>query len=463
MGLIADLKKTHYYLKRNGIKSTFYAAMERLHEKRERNYCYQEPAARVLQEQEKKPWETEPLFSIIVPAYQTPETYLKEMIVSVLEQSYRKLELVIADASKDDHVERIVKQFAEKEQKEKGYSRICYLRLQENAGITGNSNQALAAASGDYVGLLDHDDILTPDALYEMVSRIEEEKRNGRELMLLYSDEDKCNEDRSAYYEPHFKPDFNLDLLLSNNYICHFLVMKRELIQKLTFRKEYEGAQDYDLVLRAVADILPEEELIAHIPRVLYHWRCHTGSTAENPGSKQYAYEAGLRAVQSFADKQGWKARAIHKKHLGFYELIYQPDQLAVRKDVGAVGGRILAREKGINRRIAAGAMNELGEVYYEGLPAEFSGYMHRATLVQDVEAVDIRCIRLSENCYPIFREVVGMPYLTVPGEERFDDSTLPEDADVKTLSLRLGEALRKAGYRICWDPAWTIRMSKNN
>ena len=368
------------------------------------------------------------------------------MVESVLKQTYPELELILADATEDDSVEKIVRKCMDSETERYGRQRIVYQKLERNGGISENSNEALKLAKGDYVGLLDHDDVLTPDALYWMVRQIEESTGAGRAPLLLYSDEDKCNQDRSLYFEPHYKTDFNLDLLVSNNYICHFLVMKRELIQKLGFRKEYDGAQDFDLVLRAVSEILPEEERIVHIPKILYHWRCHTGSTAENPQSKQYAYEAGLRAVQDMACRMGWEAQAVHLKHLGFYGLVYEPELLSVREDVGAVGGKLIA-----GRRLASGAYDEDGNILYQNLPEGFSGYLHRGVLLQDAAAVDIRLISVRPQCHSLFERVVGVPYVTKG--EYFDWTVLPKDTYYAEVSCRLGEALRAEGYRVCWDP----------
>ncbi len=455
---LANLKKTIYYLRRNGLKQTYYAVCERLEEAKKEPYQYKEIDGQTIADQRTHVFRVNPLFSIIVPLYRTPEKYLVEMIDSVLGQTYGRLELILADATEDDSVERIVREHYEGEliahgQEQCALGRIRYCRLEKNGGISENSNRALEYATGDYVGLLDHDDVLTPDALYEMAMEIEERTLRGTVPELLYSDEDKCDQDRTTYYEPHFKADFNLDLLLSNNYICHFTVLKRELIQRLGFRKEYDGAQDYDLVLRAVSRIMEEnkermvEEFIAHIPKILYHWRCHTGSTAQNPQSKQYAYEAGRRALQDMAGRMGWSAEALHLKHLGFYELRYEPDLLTVRSDVGAVGGRLLR-----DGEICAGAYDREGRALYQGLKNGYSGYMHRGVLLQNVDAVDIRLIRVSSACSEVFRQAVGVPYVT-GADGFFDRTTLSENADYQALSLRLGEALRSAGYRICWDP----------
>ncbi len=447
----ANIKKTLYYLKRNGMLNTYYAALERLKDKNN-HYSYQELSSAQLAKQRIKQWKDGKVFSIVVPTYRTSEMYLRDMVDSVLKQTYPFLELILADATEDDSVEKIVNTYQD--------DRIRYKRLGQNDGISENTNLGLELATGDYVGLLDHDDVLTTDALYEMALCIEKREKDGIPSLLLYSDEDKCNEDRTRYYEPHFKEDFNLDLLLSNNYMCHLTVIKNEMIQKIRFRKEYNGAQDFDLVLRTVAEI-KDEKSIVHIPKVLYHWRCHSGSTAENPQSKKYAYEAGRRAVQDFANQRGWNAVAIEQKHVGFYELQYKPDILAVRTDIGAVGGRILKGNKVsgviIGKNIQNNTCSDKNICYlYQGIHSRFSGYMHKAVLLQEVAAVDIRMIKLRQECHTIFEQVVGVPYIEVEGAGYFDYKTLPSGTDFHQISIALGNAIKKEGYRVVWNPKWS-------
>ncbi len=510
----ANLKKTKYYMKRNGIRRTWYAVLERLEERKRPPYVWTPPTDAELTVQ-REGWEREGLsatFSILVPAYRTKPEYLRELVESLRCQTYPRWELILADATEDDSVERALRESLEpgvvdfggqgpdgpRHDSAAAFSgftdrRIRYVRLPRNAGIAENTNQALPYATGDYIGLLDHDDILTPDALYEMTATIRRAEEKGVEPAFLYSDEDKCNGDRTEYFEPHWKEDFNFDLLLSNNYVCHFLVMKRELMQKLEFRSEYDGAQDFDLVLRAVAGLKGREEAILHIPKVLYHWRCHPGSTAENPESKRHAYEAGRRAVQDFADSQGWAAEAVDTAHVGFYALRYEGNPLASgnplvsgspaasessfaggsifdsRTDVGAIAGRIVQSGRVAGGRLAEAGEHvsaslpgtegngtgpvQAGEALYQNLPIHYSGYLHRAVLPQDASAADIRNIRVRPECRELFRQVTGVPYRTVPGTDRFDASTLPEGSDIRKISLELGRALREAGYRILYLP----------
>lgn len=446
----AGVKKTLYYLRRNGFKNTCYAVRERLAERKQMPYAWepleQEELARQRQECAGKGASL--TFSIVVPCYRTGEQYLRALINSVNSQTYPHWEMILADATEDDSVEKIISTFSD--------SRIRYFRLSENGGIAENTNRAIERATGDYVGLLDHDDLLTEDALYEMWKAIEAVIAQGEAPALLYSDEDKCNGDATEFFEPNIKEDFNLDLLLSNNYICHFMVMERELIQALLLRREFEGAQDYDLILRAVARLEGQSHRIVHVSKVLYHWRCHVSSTSENPWSKMYAYDAGRRAIQSFAEEKGWQVNVADTEHLGFYRIEYTDDPLKVRQDLGAVGGPLIRGGK-----ICSGRLAEDGRVYYGGLNHRFSGYLHRAVLHQDAEALDIRNIWISEAAYGLFREVVGVSWKSLPGQEIFDISTLPEGTDMVSVSLALGRAMRKAGYRLLYLPEYKRVLKK--
>jgi len=453
---VSNIRKTVNYLKKNGIKSAYYAARERMEYEKKDTYTYEPVSEEVLRLQREDSGRFSCKFSILVPVYETPEVYLRRMIDSVLAQSYGNLELILADAGSSDNVERVVKSYTDE--------RIKYKRLKLNGGISANTNQALMYATGDYAGLLDHDDVLTPDALYEMASCIENAAKEDLELQLLYSDEDKCNGDETRFYEVNKKPKFNLDLILSNNYICHFLVMKRELMQELQFRSICDGAQDFDLVLRAVNHMLGKDKKrnritnlpIAHIPKVLYHWRCHETSTAENPESKRYAYEAGKRAVEDFLRAREWKGKVYHLKHLGFYRVEYQPDLLTNRPDVGLVGGKLLSGDD----KIAGGIYTSDGHGIFDGLHKEYSGYLHRAVLAQEAEMIDIRCMKASPEAEEIMEQLLGLPYLKNPlnGNYNWRDG-LKNDADYMEISKKLCAEIKKRGMRIVWDPSMTDKI----
>ncbi len=242
-----------------------------------------------------------PRFSIVMPVYKAPAGYLKVMLDSIVAQTYTNWELCIADGSpKGEDSAALVKKYMEKD------PRIHYRRLEKNEGISENTNAAIADAAGDYIVLADQDDAMPEHALYECARAIADDP----EIDVLYSDEDKMDMDGGALFDPHFKPDFNPDLLCSVNYICHQFVVKRELLEKTGgFRKEYDGAQDYDLIFRCTE----AAKKIHHIPKVLYHWRCHQNSTASNPQSKLYAFEAGSRAIMAHYDRAGIRAEKVEK------------------------------------------------------------------------------------------------------------------------------------------------------
>lgn len=433
--------KLKSYIRRNGLWNALSAAAERLRSREA--YQYEEPAPAVLAAQRSRIWREQILFSIVTPAYHTKESYLRDMIESVLVQSYPYLELILADASGDDSVKKVVDTYQDK--------RIRYIRLMKNAGIAENTNRGIEACSGGYIGLLDHDDVLTPDALYEMAIEIEREKEKGICPRLLYSDEDKCSGSRDRFFEPHRKEDFNLDLLMSNNYFCHFLVLESGLMDNCMLRSAYDGAQDYDLVLRAAKELMGAPQQIVHIPKVLYHWRCHEDSTAQNPESKIYAYQAGEEALKDFVKSMGWKGVQIRPdRHMGFYRQKYTPDIMTVRSDVGAVGGRLLKRG-----RMSGGIYRDNGTVLYQGLYRNFSGYMNRAAMAQNADAVDIRRMTVRPECEELFRKITGVPYQTDSDGNYFDSRTLKPDTDFVALSLKLCRAIREAGYRIVWDPEY--------
>ncbi len=474
-----NLKKSIYYLKRNGLRDTFLAALERLQQNTQQIYEYQDISTKVWEEQHNWSKENKSIyFSIVVPAYHTSERHLRAMIESVLDQSYENYELLIADAGNEERNKVIVKSY--------GDDRIQYIPLQKNSGISDNTNEALRYAKGDYIGLLDHDDLLTKDALFEIAVRIKQYESTGKELQLIYSDEDKCDDAGERYYEPHRKHEFNLDLILSNNYICHFMMVKAELIKKLGLRKEFDGAQDYDLVLRCIREIyisLQNKEIettatsqkkgnsgilkyhgdvpICHIPKVLYHWRCHQQSTAENPQSKQYAYEAGGRAIGAFLSDMQIVGDVTDTKHLGFYRIHYKPDMLSQRMDVGAIGGKILGKRN----KITGGIYSENGICPYQGIFKGYSGYMHLATLTQEAYAIDIRLMQIRPELFDTVNEIVTK-YTTTDEEQLqiqngvLDVSLLSlSEIQYRMLSIQVCERFHELGYRVVWTPDWMKRI----
>lgn len=467
--------KTVNYFRKNGFCHTYYAAKERLEEERKSIYYYKEPSADKLAAQTEETADCHEVFSIVVPAYETKEAFLRDMLDSVCRQSYERWELIIVDASANDTVERIVQDAARKMMKENGENRIKYRRLTENKGISGNTNAGIEIASGDYIALLDHDDFLAPDALYHMVKAVHKSKEEGTVPALLYTDEDKYENSNSYYMSPHKKEKFNLDLILSNNYICHFTAVEAKLMKSLQLRGEFDGAQDYDLVLRVVSELLktvPAHELskqMIHIPHILYHWRSHSDSTAENTASKSYAYEAGKKALADFCAGQGWNVEVRHGLHLGFYEIAYLPDVLTVRKDVGIVGGRVLDARG----RICSGAFDHDGTCRYAGLHREYSGgSTHKAVLLQDAAAVDIRCVQVRPELRGQFEQITGRRYeeRTIRckiGRESVEmriadlSGLVCDEEGYRKLSMELGRAVSEHGYLVLWNPAMTVYANR--
>ena len=260
---------------------------------------------RTLRRQKHAAFAQKPLISIVIPLYCTPLPYLKELLESVRRQSYENWQLCLADGSPDDKAKEFIEKHYGREK------RIVYRKLEENGGISTNTNEAVALAAGEYLMLCDHDDTLEPDALYEIVKAI-----NDTGADVLYTDEDKVSMDGQHYFDPNFKPDFNLFRLRENNYICHIFVVKKSLTDETgLLRSEFDGAQDFDFILRCCE----KAQKITHIPKVLYHWRCHMDSTAADPSSKAYAYEAGRKAVREHYQRLGIDAKVEMTERPGWY------------------------------------------------------------------------------------------------------------------------------------------------
>lgn len=292
-----NVKRAMAYYNTYGLQTTLTKVKQALlHGTHARNYAawYQEqqPTPQQLQEQRETVFAYSPKISIVVPTFRTPEHYLREMIECVIQQTYANWELCIADGSNDNGVvESILREYAQADE------RIRYTVLDDNLGISGNTNACLEMASGDFVALFDHDDVLPPNSLFEIVTVLQD-----RSVDVVYTDEDKIDETGTIHSGPHFKPKFSLDLLRSLNYITHFFVVKRTIIEQVGgFRSEFDGAQDFDFILRCCE----VAHNIQHIGKILYHWRIHSNSTAGNPESKRYAYTAGARAIESHLERMG--------------------------------------------------------------------------------------------------------------------------------------------------------------
>jgi len=325
-----------------------------------------------------KTFEKKPLISVVIPAYNTGEEYLRALFESLRDQTYPNLEVIVADGSdKGDSVRRVTEEFGQQgrslltENSQQGRSlltendqqgrsfptddvtpRFVYLDLGGNKGIAGNTNAGLKAATGDFIALCDHDDELPLSAFFAVVKAINE----NPEAQFIYTDEDKIDFDGKAVFEPHFKSDYNPELLESVNYICHLSVIRKDLLEKVGgFRTEFDGAQDFDFFLRCTEEAIKDETFsqqgrslldensqqgtspldekvrnglftsatVIHVPEIGYHWRYHKGSTAENPASKLYAFEAGTRAVKAHYDRLGIPYKDVEKGvTYGYYHTV---------------------------------------------------------------------------------------------------------------------------------------------
>ena len=419
-----NIKRGINYFKRNGVKDGIYKVLERLdRDKEEADYTQQmlssRPLGKELIKQKTHVFAHPFKISILVPVYETESDLLSQTIESVIAQTYGNWELCIYDASKSDARRGIINELIRKENKRYSdsfgslHDKIRYKYSKDNKGISGNTNEALDMATGDYIALLDHDDLLEPSALYEFM--LEADKRAGYitgvskrmpKVLLAYTDEDKISYDNSRYFDVHRKPDFDPVLLCTNNYICHFTIIDTALARSVEgFHSAYDGAQDHDFVLRCTESI--RRDSIVHIPKVLYHWRSTPSSTAENPNAKLYAYESGKRAVQDHLMRMGVKADVTDTPHMGFFNVtacespkmddfivIVSDDLKAVSQraieimlsdmafdEIGAVTGKII----GINGRIESAGYDKMPNgalsARFNGLNRHYSGYMHRANL----------------------------------------------------------------------------------
>ena len=394
------------YFQKHGLRALFKKSVHKIQNIQD-DYDYNEwyKKVRITDEELAKQRESatdfavQPTFSIVIPVYATPEKFLRRMLDSIREQTYPKFEVCLVDATPYAKIQHDPAQGRTPQEVLAEYaaadSRFRYATLAENLGIAENTNAAIRMATGDFIVLADHDDELEPQALYECVRAINAHP----DVQVLYSDEDKVDFEDIYYFEPHFKTDFNPDLLRSVNYICHLFVARRSLLdaiaetaadgQKIYERSAYDGAQDYDLILRAtekaqameharlvsfanasgantvtdaqqsdavtstMAGAEPRESTqpaiaaaldpldqallrqgrftssnIIHIPMVLYHWRAHQASTAQHPEAKLYAFEAGARAVYDHCKRVGLPIQKVEQGiTYGFYHPIYENQQ----------------------------------------------------------------------------------------------------------------------------------------
>lgn len=320
MNIEARIKIIKDYYKRNGFIKTIkkvkyktlnFAKNRKIHKENIENYQLwienNEPKEEELENQRKKVFEYEPKISVVVPMYNTKEIYLKDIVDSLLKQTYKNWELCLADGSpkKLEYIDKYVNQS----------NKIKYNFLDNNKGISENTNCAIEMATGEYIALLDHDDLLPAFSLFEIVNSINENK----DADFFYTDEDKIFEGKRI--DPHFKPDYAPDTLMSYNYICHFAIYKKSLIEKIgILNREFDGSQDYDFILRATE----KANKIIHIPKILYHWRMNEDSVALNSSVKPYAYEAAKRAIRAHLERIGESAEVEDSETVGIYRLNYK-------------------------------------------------------------------------------------------------------------------------------------------
>lgn len=266
-------------------------------------------------QQEQRAFDCYAMISILVPLYNTPVSFLNELMDSVQAQTYKHFELCLADGSDEAHAEvgEVVKLHA------KCDKRIRYVKLDKNGGISENTNACIQMATGSYFALLDHDDLLHPSALYYVMEAIEQAKAD-----FIYTDEATFRNHPKDAYLPHFKQDFSPDTLRAHNYICHLTVFSRELAEKAGgFRKEYDGSQDYDMVLR----LTEKAKKIVHIPRILYYWRNHQASVASNVAAKPYVINAAKAAIDGHLQRIGIRGKVANTVIPSIYRISYALDE----------------------------------------------------------------------------------------------------------------------------------------
>ena len=312
--------RTLVYLKKNGLRATVYRVLKgagpmpvdkRKLKKIAKDY-YISAQRRAQEENAQFPKNIK--FSVLVPLYNTPEGFLKAMIESVQAQTYKNWELCLADGSDSEHcfVGEICKKYAD------GDKRIKYEKLERNLGISENTNACIRMATGEYIALFDHDDLLHPSALYEVMRAICE---HGADF--IYTDENTFSEEPRDAYNPHFKPDFSPDTLRSYNYICHLSVFSMELLDSVGyFRSEYDGSQDYDLILR----LTEKAKKVFHIRKILYYWRAHKNSVAQDVGAKPYTVTAAKKALAAHLERCGLKGEVLDSSVPTTYHIKYEID-----------------------------------------------------------------------------------------------------------------------------------------
>jgi glycosyltransferase involved in cell wall biosynthesis len=397
------LSKCCNYLKQRGLSALFIKISERLKwKKAAREYMKNADTYKENYIKAHKNISEDTKISICVPLYNTNKVHLCDMLNSVVNQSYKNWELCLADGSDSAHayIKTLVSEYKD--------NRIIYKKLDKNMGIVGNSNAAVDMATGDYIALLDHDDILDKDALLCFAANFENAD-------MLYSDEANFSTSAQKPDIIHFKPDFGIFNLRGNNYICHLLMFKKELFYAVGgFRNKFEGSQDHDLILR----LAEKAKNIVHIPLVLYFWRVHSQSVAADISAKPYCIESGIRAVKSHLERMGIDGNV---KMIGRVTSVYTVDykeetddyiylidknlttdnnsvsllkKHIALKNVGAVCGLIV---KG-NKIISGGYENNKSKPLFAGVNKNSDGYMNRLHYAQNIDFVDCRFCMISKT-----------------------------------------------------------------
>ena len=430
------MKKTLSYIERNGVLLSVFRSAEGIREYIEdRDYDRQISLHDVFDSLDEAPPMPDRPFkiSVIVPAYNPEPDDFETLLERMTLQTYKNFELIVVDAGEGGAARHLIESYSKLP--------ILYKKLDKNMGIALNTNAALDMASGDFVTFLDHDDFFEPDTLYNIVCALQSGSAAA------YADEDKYDPTSDRYFRPNRKADFNLDLLLSNNYICHSFTVKTDIAKSVGgFREGFEGAQDYDFIIRCCSRL--KEREIVHIPKVLYHWRVSDKSTADDPDSKPYAYESGKKVLREYLSDRGLAGKVTDTAHRGFYYIKYTQEvdkgeyvmlldsrlepmrgdfervlsSYFARSEVGAVGARIIGR---VGNIICNGyTRDSMGRrvSLYGGAHTHMSGYMHRASMVQDVEEVSLKaCVirrsllqKFGHNKDELFENIRKSGYLVV-------------------------------------------------
>ncbi|HAX73971.1 MAG TPA: hypothetical protein DCY20_10650 [Firmicutes bacterium] len=316
-GLTSSVKSFRYAVQRYGLKPVLFRSVANEAERRiftyedwieqlETKYITSEVQAEIEQ------LKIKPLISLVIPVYNVPEKYLRECVDSILNQYYQNWELCIADdCSTEPQVKKVLKEYEAKD------NRIKVVYRKENGHISKATNSALELATGDFIGFVDNDDILKAEALFEVIKKINEQP----DVDMIYSDEDKLVEDTGKRVDPYFKPDWSPDTFMSQMYTCHFAVYRADLVNEIGgIRVGYEGAQDYDFVLR----FTEKTNKIAHIDKILYHWRIIPTSTAGGGSAKDYAFDAAVRAKYDAIKRRNLDAVLVEHPELGATNIKYR-------------------------------------------------------------------------------------------------------------------------------------------